>query len=161
VLPWFVRVCARSITLNPNITTITMQLSLPSLLVAACVLSACKSDPPQVTMRDAQGNFVTTADYEAMDRKEFIQSIEAGLTDFDQQLGELRTRANELGGDSLKEFADCEGDLQEGRTTVVNQLTIARNALDDKWPKERSETVEAYMELRDNLAEAQKDVLDR
>jgi hypothetical protein len=161
VLPWFVRVCARSITLNPNITTITMQLSLPSLLLAACVLSACKSDPPQVTMRDAQGNFVTTADYEAMDRKEFIQSIEAGLTDFDQQLGELRTRANELGGESLKEFADCEGDLQEDRTTVVNQLTIARNALDDKWPKERSETVEAYMELRDNLAEAQKDVLDR
>ena len=37
----------------------------------------------------------------------------------------------------------------------------ARNALDDKWPKERSETVDAYTELRENLAEAQKEVLDR
>jgi len=138
-----------------------MQLSIPSLILVACVVSACKSEPTPVTLRDSQGNFVTTADYESMDRAEFIRSIEAGLADFDQQLGELRTRANELGGESLKEFAECEGDLRDERTAVVNQLTIARNALDDKWPEERSETVDVYMDLREDLADAQKDVLDR
>jgi hypothetical protein len=146
---------------NPTINFDSMQLSIPSLILVACAVSACKSDPPPVTMRDAQGNFVTTADYESMDRAEFIRSIEAGLADFDKQLGDLRTRANELGGDSLKEFAEHEGDLRDERTTVVNQLTIARNALDDKWPEERAETVDAYMDLREDLADAQKEVLDR
>ncbi len=142
------------------------QFSLTSPLLTSCILaafalSACKSDPPRVTMKDSQGNFVTTAEFEAMDREEFIESIEAGLSDVDTQMTQLRTRANELGGKSLKEFAECEGELQKQRTTVVNQLAIARNSLNDKWPKERAETVEVYMELREDLAEAQKDVLDR
>src|SRR5688572_21919402 len=115
---------------NPNTTTMSKPFSLKSPLLAGCVLavcalSACKSDPPRVTLRDSQGNFVTTADFEAMERDEFIEAIDAGLADFDSQLGELRTRANELGGDSLKEFAGCETELQEQRTTVVNQLAIA------------------------------------
>jgi len=138
-----------------------MQFQLPILLIAACALSACQSTQPRVTLRDSQGNFVTTADFEAMEREEFITSIEAGLTDVDQQLDELRTRANELGGDSLKEFAECEQEVRSERTNVVNQLAIARNALNDKWPAERSDTVDAYMELREELADAQKNVLDR
>jgi hypothetical protein len=138
----------------------SMHTTLPSLLLIACALSACKNDPQPVTLRDSQGNFVTTADYEAMDREQFIAAIDAGLADVDKQMGELRTRANELGGDSLKQFAECETALREDRTEVVNQLTIARNALDDKWAKERAATVETYMDLRENLAEAQKDVLD-
>ena len=109
-----------------------MQLTFPSLFLAACALSACQSNEPRVTLRDSQGNFITTAEFEAMDRDEFILAIEAGLVDFDKQLDELRTRANELGGSSLKEFADCERDLQEERTSTVNQLTIARSALNDK-----------------------------
>lgn len=151
---------------NPNITTMSKQFSLTSpflagCVLAACALSACKSDPPRVTLKDSQGNFVTTADFEAMDREEFIEAIEAGLSDFDTQLNELRTRANELGGDSLKEFAECESELQKERTALVNQLAIARNALNDKWPAERAETVDVYTSLREDLAEAQKDVLDR
>lgn len=134
---------------------------LAGCVLAACALSGCKSDSPRVTLRDSQGNYVTTADFEAMDREEFIKAIDAGLGDFDTQLDELRERANELGGDSLKEFAECEVELQEERTAVENQLTIARSALNDKWPEERAETVEVYMDLREDLTEAQKDVLDR
>lgn len=138
-----------------------LRLTLPTLLITVCVLSACKSSPTRVTLRDSQGNFVTTADYEAMDRAEFVKAIEAGLADYDAQMVELRKRANELGGDALSNFAERETDLRAERTTVVNQLTIAQNALNDQWPSERAETVEAYTELREELADAQKDVLDR
>jgi hypothetical protein len=53
----------------------SMHTTLPSLLLIACALSACKNDPQPVTLRDSQGNFVTTADYEAMDREQFIAAI--------------------------------------------------------------------------------------
>jgi len=133
----------------------TIILALPLL-----VLSACKSPQQQVTLQDPQGNYVTTADFHAMQRTDFVAAIKAGVADYDGQMKALRTRANELGGDSLREFADCESKLLKRRTDVVNQLSIAENALESAWPKERAKTVDTYMELREEFTEAQKDVLD-
>ncbi|MEZ6015496.1 MAG: hypothetical protein R3F49_10305 [Planctomycetota bacterium] len=129
----------------------------PILLLS---VMSCHSPQPQVTLRDSQGNYATTADFHSMQRADFVSAIEAGIADYDGQLRELRTRANTLGGDALKEFADCERKLQVKRKDVVNQLAIAQNSLDDMWPEERKETVEAYTKLRDAFTEAQNDVLD-
>ncbi len=127
----------------------------------ALFLTACESSPKNLTIRDSAGNYVTTSDFRAMDRAEFFRSMNAGLEDYDNQLAELRVRSNELGGDTLAEFADCEESLTKKRTDFVNQMAIARNALDDDWPEERSETVDCYEELREALSETYDDVLDR
>lgn len=129
-------------------------------LASALALAACASTEPNVTLRDAQGNYVTTADYEAMQRTDFMASMHAGLDDFDAQLHDLRGRANELGGDALKQFADCEESLREDRTEFVNQLEIAKNSLDGDWPDERSRTVDQYVDLREHLDSAMKEVLE-
>lgn len=136
-----------------------------TLLSLACgsalLFASCKSSPENMTVRDGAGNYVTTSDFRAMDRVEFFRSMNAGLVDFDEQVTELRQRANELGGDTLSEFADCETSLTEKRTEFVNQLAIAENALDGDWPDERSETVDCYEDLREALSDAYDDVLER
>lgn len=96
-----------------------------------------------------------------MDRVEFFKSMDAGVKDFDAQVINLRKRANELGGDSLGEFADSEGKLVEERTAFANQVLIAKNSLDEDWPDEREKTVKSYESLREGLSEAYDDVLDR
>lgn len=133
---------------------------LVALVALPLGLVACRTTDHNTTKQDAGGNYVTTSKYESMQRAEFVDSIEAGLRDYDNLFAKLRTRANELGGDALKEFANCESKLAEQRTAVVNQLAIAKSSLNDSWPKERAKTVEEYEELREDFAEAEKDVLD-
>ena len=70
------------------------------------------------------------------------------------------TRANELGGEHLSDFAECETDLRDSRTQFESQLAIAENSMAGDWPEERSQTVKAYQELREDLHEAFEDVLD-
>ncbi|HPF14554.1 MAG: hypothetical protein H6827_07795 [Planctomycetes bacterium] len=135
------------------------------LLAMACgcafFLTGCNSTPTNTTIRDGTGNYVTTSDFRAMDRVEFFKSMDAGVKDFDAQVINLRKRANELGGDSLGEFADSEGKLVEERTAFANQVLIAKNSLDEDWPDEREKTVKSYESLREGLSEAYDDVLDR
>lgn len=133
------------------------------LVLASCaslLFASCESSQSNMTVRDSAGNYITTSDFRAMNRVEFFRSMDAGLADFDEQLAELRARANTLGGDTLHEFADCEDHLMEMRTDFVNQLAVAENALDDDWPEERGETVDSYEDLRGALSEAFEDVLD-
>ena len=133
------------------------QTPLSALLLFA---AACASNEPNVTIQDAEGNYITTSDYESMQRTEFIDSMRMGIKDFDSRMTDLRSRANELGGEHLSDFADCETALREERTAFQNQLSIAENAMIGDWPSERSETVRAYSALRENLDEAFQDVLD-
>lgn len=128
------------------------------LLIAA--LGACTSTDSSVTTRDAAGNYVTTAEYEAMHRNEFFTAMQAGLDDFDQRFEALRERANDLGGSALGEFAEWTERLERQRADVRNALDKAEAALDDDWPKRRSEAVEAYEKLRNSLDEAYDEVLD-
>ena len=122
--------------------------------------AACSTTEPNVTIQDAQGNYITTSDYESMQRTEFIDAMKMGLRDFDSRMTDLRTRANELGGEHLSDFAECETELREARTNFESQLSIAENSMAGDWPEERSETVKAYQELREDLDEAFEDVLD-
>lgn len=124
------------------------------------IFAGCKSSPENMTIRDSAGNYITTSDFREMDRSEFFRSMNAGLDDYDQQLKKLRLRANELGGDTLSEFADCEEKLTKKRNAFVNQLAIAQNALDDEWPEERGDTVDCYEDLREALTDAYDEVLD-
>ena len=132
---------------------------VPTFLLAAA-LAACTSTDSSVTTRDAAGNYVTTSDYESMHRDEFFTAMQAGLADFDQRMNALRQRANDLGGESLGEFAQWSEELDARRVDVVNALDKARAALDADWPKRRSEAVKAYTNLRDALGEAYDDVLE-
>jgi len=141
-----------------------MNLSTPllsALLGSTLVFASCTSSPDEITMQDAQGNYITTSDFHSMARYEFFDAMEAGLRDFDNQVAELRSRANSLGGEALGEFADCEDELMEKRTDFESQMVIAQNALDEDWADERSETVEAYVDLREALSEAYEEVLDQ
>lgn len=133
------------------------QLFVSSLLL---LTAACSSTEPNVTIQDAQGNYITTSDYEAMQRTEFIDAMNMGLQDFDKRMTDLRSRANELGGEHLSEFAECEEELREARTSFESQLSIAENAMANDWPEERSETVRAYADLREDLDEAFEEVLE-
>lgn len=133
-------------------------LILPISLIA--LTAACASDRQPVVQQDGMGNYITSSEYEAMERTEFMQSMRDGLDDFDQQVESLRSRANDLGGESLSEFADCHETLSEKRREFENQLGIAKNALAENWPDERQETVDAYYGLRESLEEAYEEVLD-
>ena len=129
-------------------------------VTGAMFAAGCGSPRQNMTLRDAQGDYITTSDYRAMARTEFFDAMDAGLDDFDARMEQLRKRANQLGGETLEEFAECEDDLAEERRDFENQLTIAENALDKDWPDQREETVDAYVELREALEEAYEDVLE-
>jgi hypothetical protein len=134
----------------------TLYKLTPFLILAA----ACSSPRTNVTEKDSHGNYVTTSDYQSMDRTEFEASIKAGLKDFDRNLVDLRTRANELGGDALKEFSDWADKLAAKRTTVVSELERGDATLADDWPDQRQRTLDAYDSLREDLDEAFEDVLE-
>lgn len=132
-------------------------------LFAAAALAlapACSSDQPRATDQDPYGNYATTSNFHSMQRAEFEQAIRAGLEDFDRRYRELRTRANELGGDTLDEFADWTDDLEQKRDVVQNELARMDTALDDEWPDRREATLEAYEDLRDCLDEAYEEVFE-
>lgn len=131
------------------------------LLSTALVLAAaCSSPRSHVSEQDAYGNYVTTSDYHAMDRTSFMSAMQAGLADFERRMDELRERANELGGDALKEFSDYADELAQKKTTFENELQRSEATLVDDWPDQRERTLDAYYDLRDNLSEAYEDVFD-
>jgi TolA-binding protein len=131
------------------------------LITSLLALStACSSPRSNVTEQDAYGNYVTTSDYQSMERTEFQVAMKAGLKDFDARLADLRGRANELGGDSLKEFSDQAEKLDELRTDFVNELEKADASLEDDWAEQREHTVEAYDKLRKGLDHAYDEVLE-
>jgi len=130
-------------------------------LIALLVgLAACENTRSQVTQKDAQGNYITTSEYQSQDRAKFETAMREGLADFDQRVDQLRKRANELGGDSLSEFAECSDELQEKRVTFVNELERTKAVLADDWPSQREATLEAFYDMREALADAFDDVLD-
>lgn len=139
-----------------------MKIFTTATLVCALILTACASSEEEADVlgQDSRGNYITTSNYRAFERTEFMQAMGEGLEDFDRRLGDLRARANELGGETLQEFARCEDDLSTLRTEFENQLTIAATAMESDWPDEREETVDAYVDLRDALADAFESVLD-
>lgn len=136
-------------------------LSLILTLSTALSVAACGSPRENMTIRDSQGRYITTSEFRSMNRAEFFDAMEAGLEDFEQRVSELRERSNELGGDTLAEFADHEEDLTEARVGFENQLEIAESALAEDWPDERSNTVECYYEMREDLEDAYEDVLEQ
>jgi hypothetical protein len=131
-------------------------LVTPLLILSA----ACSSPRSNVTEQDSQGNYVTTSEFQSMERTEFQVAMKAGLQDFDKRLTDLRWRANELGGDSLKEFSDWADDLEEKRTEFENELKRSDAALADDWAEQRERTVEAYDSMRKALDEAYEEVLE-
>ncbi len=132
-------------------------ISLPLLLIAT---AACSSPRTDVTEQDRHGNYVTTSDYQAMERAEFQTAMRAGLADFDSRVTQLRQRANELGGESLEEFSEWAEELKEKRVDFVNHLNQTEAALVGAWPDQREDTLESYNDLRDCLDEAYEEVLE-
>jgi hypothetical protein len=59
------------------------------LITPLLVLSACSSPRSNVTEKDNQGNYVTTSEYQSMERTEFQVAMKAGLQDFDKRLTEV------------------------------------------------------------------------
>lgn len=133
---------------------------LQGTILALVGLAACEGPRTHVTKQDAQGNYVTTSDYEVMERTEFKGAMRDGLADFDEGVTQLRDRANELGGESLSDFSEWAEDLQKHRTAFVNQLKRSEAALIDDWPDQRAATLEAYYDMRGCLDEAFDEVLD-
>jgi predicted nuclease with TOPRIM domain len=132
-------------------------LFLSSTLVLA---AACSGPRTNVTERDAYGNYVTTADYQSMDRASFTIAMREGLEDYERRLVDLRQRANELGGDALKEFSDYQEELDEKRVDFENEMERTEATLAENWPDQRERTLDAYYELRDHLDEAFEEVLE-
>ena len=131
------------------------------LTVAGIALAAsCSSPRTNVTKQDAQGNYITTSEFNSMEREDFRESMRAGLADFDQRMAQLRKRANELGGDHLSEFADWSTTLEEKRTSFNNELEQTKAVLANDWPDQRAATLECYYDLRECLDEAYNEVLE-
>jgi hypothetical protein len=95
-----------------------------------------------------------------MERTEFQVAMKSGLQDYERRLTDLRWRANELGGDSLKEFSDWADKLEDKRLEFENELKRSEAALADDWADQRERTVEAYDSLRKALDEAYEEVLE-
>lgn len=129
----------------------------PLLLLSA---AACSSPRTNVTEQDAYGNYVTTSNYQSMDRAEFESAMRAGLENYDQLIADLRLRANELGGDALKEFSDWQEKLDGKRTTFVSELEKGHATLADDWGDQRQRTLDSYNDLRDCLDTAYEEVLE-
>ena len=133
-------------------------LPLSLLLIAG---TACNNPQEHnVSRQDTEGNYITTSDYESMQRSDFKIAMNAGLRDYDEGVERLRERANTLGGKNLGEFSKHSETLDEKRTRFVNEMQKVEVVLESEWPDQRKRTLKAYYDLRESLNEAYEEVLE-
>ena len=130
------------------------------LALGAALLGGCSSPENPPTAHDAQGNFATTSDYDAMNRSQLIAAMDAGLADVDKRRLELEQRAEQLGPDAIEELHDREPKLSELRTNFVNEMARLKASLEPEYDDRREDVVDAYQDLRKGLDKAYEEVLE-
>ena len=128
-------------------------------LLTLTLLGSCAAPDQQVTRQDSRGNYATSSTFNAAQRVEFETAMRAGLADFDRRRTDLEARASKLGQTAVEEYHAHGGTLAERRTALVNELARLTAALDSEWPDRRSDTQEAYDEMREALDAAYAEVL--
>lgn len=131
-----------------------------ALLALAAVATACSHDAERVQHRDIQGNYASTAKYNAMERDEFNAAMVAGLADFDARLESMKKEAVALGPDAVDEYQDAVEDLLLERKAFAAEFERHRAMMSDDWRSNREDVAEQYVELRENLDQAYEEVVE-
>ena len=131
-----------------------------SLLAFAALAAACSHDADRVQQRDVDGNYASTAKYDAMDREDFDAAMEAGLRDFDLRLESMKQEAAALGPDALEEYHGCLDELMEERREFKADLERSRSMMANEWEDHREDVAEKYLALRHELDEAYEEVVE-
>ena len=130
------------------------------LVALAALVTGCASNATDSIRRDADGNYASTANYDAMDREDFTAAMQAGLIDFDERLASLEVQAEVLGPDALEEYHGCLDGLMQGRREFAAELELHRSMLSDAWRDHREGVADMYVELREDLDAAYEDVVE-
>jgi len=130
------------------------------LVAAAAMATGCQSDANEAMRKDAYGNYASTATYNAMERADFAAAMKSGLRDFDAHLASLKLEADKLGPDAVKEYHGSLDGLMEGRRKFAAELERHDAMLADDWRGNREHVAEMYVDLREELDDAYKNVVD-
>ena len=104
--------------------------------------------------------FISTAQYNAMERDEFQAAMQAGLRDFDVRMASLEAQAEKLGPDAMDEyFGDLE-QLKEERRQFAAEFEKHNAMLADEWRDHREDVAEQYVELRESLDDTYDEVVE-
>jgi len=136
-----------------------MKTTLGRIALAA-LAAGCASSATESTRKDADGNYASTASYDALDREDFTAAMQAGLNDFDARLASLETQAEALGPDAVAEYHGCLDGLMQGRREFAAELERHHSMLADDWSDHREAVAEMYVDLREDLDAAYEEVVE-
>lgn len=130
------------------------------MIAVAALATGCASDTHETTRTDPLGNYASTAQYNALERDDFTEAMEAGLRDFDTRLASLKVQAGNLGADALEEYHGHIDALMEQRRTFDAEVQRHRSMLSEEWRDHREDVAEMYVSLRESLDEVFEEVID-
>lgn len=93
-------------------------------------------------------------DFESMSREEFMASMQEALEDFDRRVDALRSDAGP--DDSFDQHADR---LELARARFAQHLHSTQMSTSG-WQTQRSSVIDAYQDLRDELEQAEHDLME-
>lgn len=126
---------------------ITLTILALTPLMPAC--SGPETRDPRYETEDAYAD-----DFESMTREEFMASMQEALEDFDRRADALRSDAGSE--DSFEQYAER---LEMARARFAQRLHSTQMSTSD-WQTQRSSVIDAYQDLRDELEQAERDLME-
>lgn len=96
------------------------------------------------------------AGWAADSRETLIETAQKGLTEVDQQIAQLETRAADLTGEAKTRFEEQNQQLQQKRQAFEERLEELRNSGDDAWKELSGGLRSAFQDLKNATDNAAK-----
>jgi hypothetical protein len=123
-----------------------------TILALTPLMPACSGPDARDARYETEDAY--TDDFESMTREEFMASMQDELEDFDRRVDALRAEAGP--DDSFEQHADR---LELARARFAQRLHSTQMSPSD-WQTQRSSVIDAYQDLRDELAQVERDLME-
>lgn len=84
-------------------------------------------------------------------RKEFIEKLKHQLDDIDAHMDRIERRADELEGETRKEYEKRLNDLREDRRKAQRRIDEARAAGEERWQEIKDDAEHAWKALGNSI----------
>jgi hypothetical protein len=123
-----------------------MRFSMPILLSALLMVSACNRNEPRTTAAAPEDRTDAT-DRMKKERDDYVKVMQSRLAEFDQKVDGLDKRAAAMTGTVKTSFKEAIDRLREQRKAVASQLDDLKRVSVESWTTMRSEVDSAFAKL--------------